>query len=207
MTNIVATASLGLVPLQSNSFSISVSSNTFARIAAPAATLYSLTTLSQNSKNINGLRFFMTGGTVVPSWLKVGAAVTLAGKTSSGSGAISLTELGGVLVSNVDASGTYFDVAVKNHLFAATLTADVLQSATATLIIHAQKIIFSTPATNMVAVTVADGADYNGNVAWSQDLAAGVGYEVLAPTGSKISATDWFAKVASGTQTLIIRFL
>jgi len=204
-----SSASLNLASLRSNSFKVTATGATFIQIAAPTVTPTTLTTLSTaggaGTPSISGYRIFCT----VPSWLKVGTAIQFTGKTSVAAGSVLLDTY--QIVQNVATNGTYFDVPVRapRNPLTAALTANVLTgSPVVRLIVHAQKIIFSTPSTNASDITITDGINAsNTSDGWTQAIPANnAGYEITAPVGSKLNVEHFYFSGTSG-QVLAIRFI
>jgi len=221
------TAAMNLPVLRSNSFQLTVGTTTFTAITPPSVVIQKLTTLQTGgvtpvnpamiqtagagtnggvlpaNSQINAFRLFFAGGTVAPSWLKVGSAVKFVANTSAGYRVNTFGQ-----ISNVASDGTYVDLPVSNCALSGALTADVLTNTPLlTLTIQAQKIIFSTPTSNTAVVTITDGVDVNGVCGWSQDIPVGSsGFVLDAPSGAKLTVADYFVKAAS-SQILLIKFL
>lgn len=207
MTGILgSTASLAIHLLRQVSFSITPNSGAYRNIVPPNFAITTVSTVNNSSGQeavVTALTFGM-GGATVPSWLKAGVAVVIAGTVLTQTTLIA----GTFVVQTVSADGKSFTVIVpRSNGLSATWTNQGITTGTATLLIQAQKAIFTTPSSNTGNITITDGVDVNNaSQGWSVAIGAGLSYEVDMPTGSKFDLKDW-AVQGNGSDTLQIRFV
>jgi hypothetical protein len=205
-----ASASLGLQGLVWNSFSAATTNSAYAKIAPPSQVVTNLTTVLGASKAGASQLILGVSSGVLPAWIIPGAAVAI-NVTYGG-----ISYIFGQVVREVTAttltlamnpmSDTTFSTALANVSLDAVGGAVVN---TVTLIIQAQKAMFSVLSGAGGNVNLAPVADSNGaNPGYFVTITAGGSeYEVTAQPGSKFDIGAWWAQSSAGTVNLTCRFL
>lgn len=203
----------GLQGLFFNAFQSATQSASYQPIAAPSFTVDKITSImGAAAAGASQVILTVASGGIAPAWARPGAAVnvnvTYQARALVYSSVIREVSSDGKTITFV------FNPLSENTLSVplAAVSLDAIAGSVVnniTLNVQAQRVIFSLPTGSAANVTIAPAVDAAGaNPPWSHLITVGdPDYAVDAPVGSKINIADWYAKSASVTPALQIRFI